>query len=1002
MMPRGNSGLGRLVQPFLAIVLAGLLVSTSSMAHGTNEVEEWYEDLRYLVRVLRTYHPDPFRRLPEAEFNQAVEDLEQSLPTLSRSERIVEFARLVAMIGDAHTHIWLGQSNMRFHTYPLRFRWFEDGIYLVAATSEYSHLVGAKLVKLGETTLEEVVDQLSSVVSHENRFGAREACCQYLTIPEVLAALGLVPGNLLGSFTFEREKGETIQVEVPPVAYAPQLAGPPGPLFTQLPDSDYWVTHLSDSGTLYIRYRRCRDRQGFNREVLYPMRRVFSTESVDRVVIDLRANEGGDSRIILPLINELKDQSRAQDFRVYGLIDNATHSSAMANAIQLKEELDALLVGEPTGGAPCCFGGTISFRLPRSGLELICSTTPVWLSSPTRLTVFPDVVVKQRVEDYLSGTDSGLQAILDGTLQQEISHEPEATWGMKPRFFEILAHHQPSNGRLMVSASLLFKSRGSSEGFYFSLARPFDIVEASCEPAGVLKEVLGGQRWAVYHVEGDFPKGTDFKLNLLYSGVPWGESYELHRSLVAPWFLFLPGEAWLPVPRVYPMADPVWAGDLSPESLHVELTFPDSWTLLFSDWVPGEQKHEWVERESLSAGGHPSWPISILAYTPVSQTLPAASRSWLGFPTAEAQFVSAIGEDLLLRFERALGYPAYGPLVIVPLPPASAETVELQVPGVVFVKTRGISNRAFSDTARHTLTVRTAEAIAQAYVSDPGLAAFLADYMAFGGDMNRYQEAWASRRDRFIQACRRYGDRSIAGASSQASTQDAAYSSEPYLVDKAALIWHMFANYYGDDVVLEIARRLGAEPPRGSQYGASGSGNLARLRSAVEESAGKEALAFLNRWLAQAEPIDLRVSATAKYLGGDAGRERWDVLVAITNESSSVSSLFPWVEVSVFSSPKGEEVPESRLTTRVELEGKRTEATFAVTGRPKEVTLGAGAMMLDHDPGNNHIKMRPRTGAEILITLLCICSLFVSFFALGCWFERRAQKAKESPPRRPT
>src|SRR5262249_54160941 len=130
------------------------------------------------------------------------------------------------------------------------------------------------------------------------------------------------------------------------------------PLYLRNPDEYYWYEYLADSKTLYFHYRRCAEmpERPFDRFAM-ALLRFMNENPVERMVIDLRLNGGGNSFILMPFINAL---SRRRDVnqtgRLFVLIGRGTFSSAYLNALRLKLTTKAILVGEPTGQKPNSYG----------------------------------------------------------------------------------------------------------------------------------------------------------------------------------------------------------------------------------------------------------------------------------------------------------------------------------------------------------------------------------------------------------------------------------------------------------------------------------------------------------------------------------------------------------------------------------------------------------------------------------------------------------------------
>jgi C-terminal processing protease CtpA/Prc len=134
---------------------------------------------------------------------------------------------------------------------------------------------------------------------------------------------------------------------------------------------------------------------------------------VERLVVDVRHNGGGDSSVDDPLIDGLESRaSWRRRGRLFCLIDSGTFSSAVWTAHDL-QRLGAVMVGGPTGGRPNAYGNVQIMLLPNSRLEVSYSTRYFRLiegADPPSL--MPDVPAALTIDDVRTGRDPLLEAAL--------------------------------------------------------------------------------------------------------------------------------------------------------------------------------------------------------------------------------------------------------------------------------------------------------------------------------------------------------------------------------------------------------------------------------------------------------------------------------------------------------------------------------------------------------------------------------------------------------------
>jgi hypothetical protein len=405
----------------------GDAAETCGAAASEGSDSSWARDIEVLGNELPKCHKNLFFQLSEAEYRARLRTLEAELGTLSDLEVELRVRRLLADLGDAHT----GLSLQHEQIYPLSFLHFADGTYLMKASAEYAEYLGMRLVSVDQTPLGEARRRISTIIPYDNRAQLWNRYASYLVIPRYLGGLGIITGNgerpSAATFVFRSEAGERHSVEVDPVSRDASLEWrrltqhvlsiPEDrkdiPLYMQNTRQAYWSRYLESEGILYMQYNECREDPAkpfrpFARGIERELRR----EGVRKLVIDLRFNGGGDSRVLHPLIRTLeRDYREGREYELYTIVGRGTFSSAVLNAIDLKQRAGAVLVGEPSAGRPNHYGEVKSMRLPHSGMRLFYSTKYFSRYEKDSNALYPDISVAWSFADILTWNDEAMEAV---------------------------------------------------------------------------------------------------------------------------------------------------------------------------------------------------------------------------------------------------------------------------------------------------------------------------------------------------------------------------------------------------------------------------------------------------------------------------------------------------------------------------------------------------------------------------------------------------------------
>ena len=401
----------------LMVIYAGFFPLTAQEEKSRRE--KWIGDIDQLAVELPAKHKDLFNKKPEGEFKNDIQELKEALPELSDEEIIFSLSCIVASVGDAHTSLYF-QPGIAF---PLTLYWFKDGIYVIDTAPEYEKILHCRLIGIDQKSVDEVIKVISRGIPHENSAQIKKSVPYHLVLAEFLYGAGIIDSKERAEYGFQSQGGEKFTVELESISMknrfpsvAPKIPEDILPLYRRNRDKFYHSTWLEEQNTLYVQYNSCQNMKDnpFSDFVNDVFQRI-DEKMVGKLIIDLRNNGGGNSSIFYPMLREIKAREEInQKDKLFVVIGRQTFSSAVLNAIQLRNQSNATFVGEPTGGKPNHFGEVRNFMLTNSRLYISYSTKYFTLSNEDMDSFYPDITVELGFKDFIENRDPVMEAIMNG------------------------------------------------------------------------------------------------------------------------------------------------------------------------------------------------------------------------------------------------------------------------------------------------------------------------------------------------------------------------------------------------------------------------------------------------------------------------------------------------------------------------------------------------------------------------------------------------------------
>ena len=387
-----------------------------------SRVEGWRYDLDLLVREIKRMHPNPYRQMSREAFDAFVSKLRDDIPKLNDEQVAVGLMKLAALPGDGHTYvrpIFLterGQLGI-----PIVYYSFAEGVFIVTAATKYKDLLGAQVLRVGAHTLEEVLNVCAPVFSRDNAMGLKLEVNTALRSPQLLYGLGLIPDPDKILLTVRDAEGKERSLTVigepkGPMAGVSVLGLTPGPLPISMQPRGgiYWFEYMPQDKVVYFRFNQIRndDKEPLPQfcERLF---KFINEHEVEKLVIDLSNNEGGNGSLNMHLLHALiRNDKINQPGKLFVIIGRVTFSAAMGLSIELERQTKAIFVGEPTGSSLNAIGEMNPITLPHSKMSGSIASVGGGNAADTRTWIAPRLYAPRSFAAYRAKRDPALEAVL--------------------------------------------------------------------------------------------------------------------------------------------------------------------------------------------------------------------------------------------------------------------------------------------------------------------------------------------------------------------------------------------------------------------------------------------------------------------------------------------------------------------------------------------------------------------------------------------------------------
>lgn len=388
------------------IIIFTLLTSVVLSPLFSNRLDEF----QFLKDKIEKSHKNFFNTIERKECDEEFQRLSKDLENLSYGDYYFTLLSYLALSHDSHTFINSPDIFSYFKYFPLQLNYIGDRAYVVSGLREYRDTMGKEVLSINGVTIKQIEEKASNIFPHDNTVYLRMTLNNYLNNTSFLSFIGVAESeddavtivfsdnsslSISPSFSSEIKKENLISAvtSYPPYWY-----------------TGYYRALAIKNDVLLISYNTCAENPEYPLKTFESdIKSLLSIKKHSAIIVDLRYNGGGNSYLFDPIIKLLKKEKCNK----YCLIGAYTFSSAILNAVSLKEKAGFTLIGSPTGGSVNHYGDIKSFTLPETGWEVYYSTKYFKLSNKYDGSLIPDKLIIKDASSYFKGVDREIDYCLN-------------------------------------------------------------------------------------------------------------------------------------------------------------------------------------------------------------------------------------------------------------------------------------------------------------------------------------------------------------------------------------------------------------------------------------------------------------------------------------------------------------------------------------------------------------------------------------------------------------
>ncbi len=415
-----------------------LVAMKNAVEHEYLSSQEAKEEIQNVVSNILKYHPNPFHVTSKYEFYAVIDSIMELEGNVSIGQHFFNLSRISSMLYDNHTQLHTTKETLGLKsTFPLRFRIFPEGLFIIAGNADYRSAIGKKVRSISGHAANDVLNVLAKYSPADNKPRQKVYAETFLYLPETYDVFNLKSAKGEIELVLEDLNGKTSTIKLfktwdksmadfsndamfpflpSELITVHDVMGTKVPFYLKNIDKDYWWTFLDDEKKYqYIQINKQYGEQEGRPSPAFHLEWMqgFWDSKVEVLIIDLRNDPGGTIQLTDALPGFLSYAALVHPTLkgIAAIIGPDVVSAGTVLAARLEYSIQPVMIGSPTGSSPNMYLSAHKFVLPYSKIVFEVSQS-LFISAnenDTRTYIAPDIPMELSFEEYANGLDPLLE-----------------------------------------------------------------------------------------------------------------------------------------------------------------------------------------------------------------------------------------------------------------------------------------------------------------------------------------------------------------------------------------------------------------------------------------------------------------------------------------------------------------------------------------------------------------------------------------------------------------